>query len=120
MAERRQPVEPTDDWNTLVPLFRWPEQEEYEQIRQPVLFGTPVAERAAEIGVSESTLRRKIENFRANGMESLFSTEKARRQQLPPTIRRFILDLKAEYPRFNLNEIANIVYASAESPMFAP
>jgi len=60
MSAKRQPVEPTDDWDTLVPLFWWPEQEEYEQIRQPVLFGTSVAERAEEVGVSESTLRRSI------------------------------------------------------------
>jgi hypothetical protein len=35
---KRQRVEPTDDWDTLMPLFWWPEQEEYEKIRQPVLF----------------------------------------------------------------------------------
>ena len=97
MVGKRQRVEPTYDWGTLVPLFWWTEQEEYKQIRQPVLFGTSVAERAAEVGVSESTLRRKIEGFRTNGMESLSSTEKARRKQLPPTIRRLIVGLKGEY-----------------------
>ena len=60
---------------------------------------------------TESTLRRKIEGFRTNGMESPSSTEKARRKQLPPTIRRLIVDLKGEYHAFNTNEIANIVYA---------
>jgi len=94
-----------------VPLFWWPEQEEYEKIRQPVLFDTSVAERAEEVGVSESTLCRRIEAFREYGMEGLFSTEKVRRKQLPPTIGRLIVDLKAEYPAFNTNEIANIVYA---------
>ena len=46
---------------------------------------------------TESTLRREIEGFRTNGMESPSSTEKARRKQLPPTIRRLIVDLKGEY-----------------------
>jgi hypothetical protein len=59
---------------------------------------------------TESTLRRKIEGFRTNGMESLSSTEKARRKQQPPTIRRLIVDLKGEYHAFNTNEIANIVH----------
>jgi putative transposase len=44
-------------------------------------------------------------------MEGLFETEAAKRQKLPPNIRRFIVDLKAEYPPFNLNEIANVVGA---------
>jgi transposase len=111
MAAKRQRVEPTDDWDTLVPLFWWPEQEEYEKIRQPVLFDISIVERAEEVSVSESTLRRRIEAFRTDGMESLCSTEKARRRQLPDTIRGFIVDLKAEYPPFSLGEIANIVHA---------
>jgi len=44
-------------------------------------------------------------------MEGLFETEKARRRRLPPDVRRLIVDLKAEYPPFNLNEIANVVCA---------
>lgn len=42
-------------------------------------------------------------------MDGLHGTEAAKKQKLPPSIRRFIVDLKAEYPPFNLNEIANIV-----------
>ena len=76
-----------------------------------MLFGTSIAERAKEIGVSESTLRRNIAGFRTYGMDSVYFTEKARRKQLPPIIRRLIVDLKAEYPPFNTNEIANIVHA---------
>lgn len=111
MVEKRQRVEPTDDWDTLVPLFWWPEQEEYEKIRQPILFDTSIAERAEEVGVSESTLRRNVEGFREYGMDSVYSSQKARRKQLPPTIRRLVVDLKAEYPPFTTYEIANIVYA---------
>ena len=44
-------------------------------------------------------------------MEGLYATEKAKRRKLPPNMRRLIVDLKAEYPPFNLNEIANIVDA---------
>ncbi len=109
-SRRRKRIEPTHEWQELLPLFWWPEQVEYERIRQPVLFGSSVAERAEETGVSERTLRRRMERFEAEGMEGLFSTEKARRRKLPPGIRRLIVDLKAEYPPFNLNEIANIAY----------
>jgi len=110
-SRRRKRIEPTHEWQELLPLFRWPEQEEYERIRQPVLFGGSVAERAGETGVSERTLRRRMERFEAEGMEGLFAAEKARRRRLPPSIRRLIVDLKAEYPAFNLNEIANVVRA---------
>ena len=59
MVRKRPRIEPTDDWRELLPLFWWPEQEEYERIRQPGLFGSPVAERAEETGVSERrTLQR--------------------------------------------------------------
>ena len=95
---KRPRVEPTDDFQQILPLCWWPEQAKYEQFRQPVLFGTSIAERAAEVGVSESTLRRNIVCFRTNGMDSLYSTQKARRKQLPPAIRRLVVDLKAEYP----------------------
>jgi putative transposase len=112
MSARRRAkrIEPTHEWQELLPLFRWPEQEEYERIRRPVLFGGSVAERAEETGVSERTLRRRIERFEAEGMQGLFATEKARRRTLPPNIRRLIVDLKAEYSPFNTNEIANIVF----------
>lgn len=112
MVRERPRVEPTNDWQQILPLCWWPEQVEYERIRQPVLFGTSVVERAEETGVSERTLQRRIRSFEVEGMEGLFETEKARRRRrLPPNIRRLIVDLKAEYPPFNLNEIANIVRA---------
>jgi hypothetical protein len=57
---RRERIEPTHEWQELLPLFWWPEQVEYERIRQPVLFGSPVAERAEETGVSERMLRRRM------------------------------------------------------------
>jgi hypothetical protein len=45
-------VEPTHGWQLLLPLFGWPEQERYEEIRPLVLFDVPVAERAQEVGTS--------------------------------------------------------------------
>jgi hypothetical protein len=53
---RRERIEPTHEWDRLVLLFEWPEQEAYELIRQPVLFGTSVAERSEETGVPAWTL----------------------------------------------------------------
>jgi putative transposase len=111
MVGKRKRIEPTDDWQELLPLFWWPEQREYERIRQPVLFGSSAAERAEETGVSERTIQRRIERFGAEGMEGLFAAEAAHKRKLPPNIRRLIVDLKAEYPAFNLNEIANVVRA---------
>jgi transposase len=111
MVRKRPRIEPTDDWQEILPLCWWPEQIEYERIRHPVLCGGPVAERSEETGVSERTLQRRIRSFETEGMEGLFETEKARRRRLPPSIRRLTVDLKAEYPPFNLNEIANVVRA---------
>jgi putative transposase len=111
MVRKRPRVEPTEDFQQILPLCWWPEQVEYERMRQPVLFGSSVAERARETGVSESTLRRRIGRFEDEGMEGLFATERAKRRKLPTNICRLIVDLKAEYPPFNLNEIANIVGA---------
>jgi putative transposase len=111
MVRKRPRAEPTDDFQEILPLCWWPEQVEYERLRHPVLFGSSVAERAKETGVSESTLRRRIGRFEDKGMKGLFATDTARKRKLPPNIRRLIVDLKAEYPPFNLNEIANIVDA---------
>jgi putative transposase len=44
-------------------------------------------------------------------MEGPFAADTARKRKLPPNIRRLIVDLKAQYPPFNVNEIANIVRA---------
>jgi transposase len=111
-ARKRKGVRPTHEWELLVPLFEWPEQERYEEIRPLVLFDASVAERAAEaVGASASTLYRRLGRFAQDGMESLFDASAAKRRRLPPAIRRLIVDLKAEYPRFDLNEIANVVRA---------
>jgi transposase len=105
-------VEPTHGWQLLLPLFGWPEQERYEEIRPLVLFDVPVAERAQEVGTSASTLYRRLDRFAEEGMEALFDAPAARRKRLPPAVRRLVVDLNAEYPAFNLSEIANVVGAA--------
>ncbi len=51
----------TDDWQQLRLYVATPEQEAYELLRPVVLFGRTPAERAAETGVAERTLRRKAD-----------------------------------------------------------
>lgn len=110
----RSKIEPTDEWELLLPLFEWPEQQAYEELRPLVLFHASVAERARETGTPERTMYRRIERFERDGMESLFATDlaaaRAKRRGLEPYIRRMIVELKAEHPKLNANEIANIVY----------
>lgn len=111
---KRPKTEPTDDWELLLPLFEWPEQKAYEELRPLVLFGGSVAERAREIGIPARTMYRRVDRFEKDGMMSLFATDpaaaRARRRGLEPAIRRMIVELKAEHPKLNNNEISNIVY----------
>ena len=109
---RRRRVEPTDEWEQVELLCAWPEQREYELMRPLVLFGGPADGRAEQTGVASGrTLRRRAARFEAEGMESLFGSEVARkRKKLPPAMRRLIVDLKAEYPGFNPNEISRVCY----------
>ncbi len=98
---RRLRVEPTDEWEQVELLCAWPEQRDYELIRPLVLFGAPADGRSQETGASSGrTLRRKAARFGAEGMESLFGSETARRRKLPPAMRRLVVDLKAEHPAF--------------------
>ena len=110
MGKRRRRLERTDDWHELELLCAWEEQKEYERIRPLVLFRGLVPERAAETGISERTLYRRIAGFEEDGLHSLFGSEPAKRRVLPPSVRRLIVDLKAEHPALNLNEIAGICF----------
>jgi putative transposase len=108
---RRRRVEPTDEWEQLALLCLWPEQRAYEEIRPLTLFGSSVADRSRETGTAERTLYRRLGRFEEEGMESLFGAETARRRKrLPPSMRRLIVDLKADHPGLNPNEIANACY----------
>ena len=108
---RRRRVEPTDDWEQLELLCAWPEQARYELIRPMALFGVSAAERSRHTGAaSERTLYRRTERFDAEGMESLFSSDAAKRRVLPRWVRRMVVELKGEHPALNPNEISNIIY----------
>lgn len=95
-------------WEQLELLCTSEAQRRYEQLRPLALFSSSVSERAQQTGVSERTLYRKIAAFRDENMLSLFDSPKAKRQALPPNIRRAIIDLKREHPPLNFEEIANI------------
>ncbi len=116
-APTRQRVAPTDDWQQLQFLVNWPEQLAYELIRPIVLFGLTPAERAAQTGTSERSLRRRGQHFDGTGMASLFADAALfggdDRRFLPPHLRQLIVDLKAEYPAFGLRGIAAICYVSS-------
>jgi hypothetical protein len=60
---KRGGAKPTHEWQLLLPLFGWPEQERYEEIRPLVLFDVSVAERSREVGTSASTLYRRLDRF---------------------------------------------------------
>jgi putative transposase len=108
---RRRRVEPTEEWEQVELLCGWPEQRDYELIRPLVLFGASADGRARETGeASGRTLRRRAARFEAEGMESLLGSEAAKRRRLPPGVRRLIVDLKAEHPGLNSNEISQICY----------
>lgn len=107
---QRRRVEPTDDWEQLELLCRWPEQLVYEEIRPLVLFGMPVFGRAEQTGTSERTLYRRISRFEDEGMDSLFASGGAKRRALPPAIRRLVVDLKAEHPPMRPHEISTVCY----------
>ena len=82
----------------------------YEEIRPLTLFGASVTRRAGETGSAERTLYRKVARFEEEGIESLFDAAGGGRRELPPVLRRMIVGLKAEYPRFSLGEIATVCY----------
>ena len=89
---RRRRVEQTDEWEQIALLCGWPEQRDYELIRPLVLFGASADGRSRETGASSGrTLRRKAALFEAEGMESLFGSQTARRRRLPPAMRRLRL-----------------------------
>jgi hypothetical protein len=55
-STRRQRMEPTDDWQQLQLLSRFPEQRTYELLRPVALFGHSPAERARQTNTPERTL----------------------------------------------------------------
>jgi len=108
----RERRERTDNYGLIKDWCRSPGQRLYEGLRPITLFGATPAERAHEMGLSESTLRRAADAFDADGITSLLRPTKAQRadhhRSLPVPMRQLIVDLRAEYPAFTLGEIASI------------
>lgn len=113
-AHKRKRRERTHAWQEIVQQTLWPEQEVYERLRPMLLFGETAAERAKETGASERTLRYQADQFEQYGMVSLFPKERAPTpdpgRSLPPELRQFIVDLRAEYPGFSFREISTICF----------
>jgi len=112
MADIQARLEAMRQWLDTDARCRWPEQRRYEVLRSVVLYGQSPAERVLETGVPRTTLYRRVRRFREQGMISLFSdadaAERPSKPTLPPDMRQFIVDLKAEHPPFRPNEIATI------------
>src|SRR5437660_4213835 len=114
--QRYERREPTHDWSQIRPLLKDPTQIQYEILRPIVLFGVSPKERAAETGVSKSSLYTKANLFDQAGMASLLppvpppEIPKEDKRALPPPVRQAIVDAHAEYPSLSLHELASICY----------
>jgi hypothetical protein len=108
-SSKRPRLAPTNDWAQLQFRFAWAEQVSYELVRPVVLFGLTPAERARQTGISASTIARKTDRFDVYGIAGFLSTEEPP-QHLPPELRQYIVELKAEYTALRPYEIAAICY----------
>jgi len=114
--QRYERREPTHEWSQIRPLLKDPIQIQYEILRPVVLFGISPKERAAETGVSKTTLYAKANLFDQAGMASLLPSvlppeiPKQDKRTLPPPMRQAIVDAHAEYPGLSLHELARICY----------
>lgn len=103
MARRaRQQIPASDDWQQLELLFDTPGQRLYEVIRPVLLFGQPVAERAAETITQLRSLQRYLAGFEATGLAGLEPAKQQHSRRLPVAIRQTILDLKSEHPQLSV------------------
>lgn len=113
--QRRERIEPTDDWQQLELRVESAGQRSYELVRPVVLFGHSPAERAAATGTPERTVYRQVARFAQLGMASFVPPPKVEKHRtLPPVIRQAILDIKREHPPLNTYEITTICWARFE------
>jgi transposase len=114
--QRYERREPTHEWSDIRPLLKDSAQIQYEIVRPIVLFGINPKERAAETGVSKTTLYTKANLFDQAGMASLVpptplpEISKQDKRTLQPPVRQAIVDAHAEYPGLSLHELARICY----------
>jgi hypothetical protein len=86
-----------ETWQQLELLIGFPEQRTYELIRPVVFLGEPLTTRAAETNTALHVVRRLIERFDAQGIQSLFPQAPATAShRLPPDLYQLIIDLKVE------------------------
>jgi hypothetical protein len=109
----------TENWSQIQQYSLWPEQVEYELIRQCVLFNESADQRARETGIPARTISRRVKRFREEGMLSLFDQEPARtpdpERSLPDEMRQLIVNLRAEVPTMSLPFVRWPRYASCGS-----
>ena len=74
-------AQPTHEWEQIELLCAWLEQRRYEQIRPLVLFDVPVSRQSEEVGLSPSTLYRRLDAFESQGTGSLFGSERSKPRQ---------------------------------------
>jgi transposase len=104
----------TENWSQIQQYSLWPEQVEYELIRQCVLFNESADQRARETGIPALTISRRVKRFREEGMLSLFDQEPARtpdpERSLPDEMRQLIVNLRAEVPTMSLREMTQVCF----------
>src|SRR3712207_3621167 len=64
---RRSRVEPTDEWEQLALLCRWPEQRAYEEIRPLTLFGASVSRARSRDGLRRAYTLPQARPLRVGG-----------------------------------------------------
>jgi len=100
------------DWLAFQKTLLHPDQIAYEEIRPVVALHQEIKARAAEIGVSERTLSRRVAQFVQHSIPGLVASSPRRpddQRRLAPPIRDYLLQLKAEHPPFTPREIAAIL-----------
>ncbi|HEY7341694.1 MAG TPA: DDE-type integrase/transposase/recombinase [Ktedonobacterales bacterium] len=103
---------PSPEWQAFQATLLHPDQVAYEVIRPVVTLGQDLTSRAAEVGLAPRTLARKVEQFVQFSIPGLVASSTRKpddKRLLPPSIRDYILQLKAEHALLTPREIATIV-----------
>ncbi len=103
---------PSPEWQAFQATLLHPDQIAYEVIRPVVTLGQDLTSRAAEVGLAPRTLARKVEQFVQFSIPGLVASSTRKpddKRLLPPLIRDYILQLKAEHALLTPREIATIV-----------
>ena len=111
----RQRPTATVEWQQMEMRLTWPEQRIYEVLRPVLLMGESAESRASATGEPIRTVYRHLQRFSSQGFQDLTAVvNPPPPHTLPPVVRQLICDLHAEYPAFNINEIARICHTQLE------